>query len=109
MRKASQVVAKVLLELKSRVKPGVSTAELDKFAENLVREMGAVPFSFTAAIRHALRFHKREIVHGSGPEAADMGRRHGQPDVGAVCDGFTARRRYGSGGRSPAPPGSCWT
>ena len=43
MRKASRVVAEVLAELEPRVKPGVSTAELDRFAEKRVRELGAVP------------------------------------------------------------------
>jgi methionyl aminopeptidase len=43
MRKASRVVAEVLQQLKPLVKPGVTTADLDKFAERRVRELGAVP------------------------------------------------------------------
>ena len=43
MRAASAVVAEVLAVLRERVKPGVSTAELDALAEQLTRRRGAVP------------------------------------------------------------------
>jgi methionyl aminopeptidase len=43
MRAASAVVAEVLAVLRERVKPGVSTAELDTLAEQLTRRRGAVP------------------------------------------------------------------
>ena len=43
MRAASAVVAEVLATLRERVRPGVSTAELDAVAEELTRRRGAVP------------------------------------------------------------------
>jgi methionyl aminopeptidase len=43
MRAASAVVAEVLAVLRERVRPGVSTAELDAVAEELTRRRGAVP------------------------------------------------------------------
>jgi methionyl aminopeptidase len=43
MRAASVVVAEVLAALRERVRPGVSTAELDALAEELTRRRGAVP------------------------------------------------------------------
>lgn len=43
MRAASGVVAEVLAALRERVRPGVSTAELDALAEELTRRRGAVP------------------------------------------------------------------
>lgn len=43
MRAASVVVAEVLAMLKSHVKPGVTTAELDALAEDLTRRRGATP------------------------------------------------------------------
>jgi methionyl aminopeptidase len=43
MRAANQLVANVLAELAARVKPGVSTADLDAAAEKLVRDAGAEP------------------------------------------------------------------
>ncbi|MDP2866124.1 MAG: type I methionyl aminopeptidase [Elusimicrobiota bacterium] len=91
MRKASQVVAEVLYRLKSRVKPGVSTAELDKFAENLVREMGAVPAflgyrGYPATLCVSIN---EEIVHGI-PSPGRLIREGDivSLDMGAVCDGF---------------------
>jgi len=43
MRAASGVVAEVLATLRERVRPGVSTAELDAVAEEITRARGAVP------------------------------------------------------------------
>jgi methionyl aminopeptidase len=43
MRAASAVVAEVLAALRERVRPGVSTAELDAMAEELTRRRGALP------------------------------------------------------------------
>jgi methionyl aminopeptidase len=43
MRAANRIVAEVLAELRRRVRPGVSTAELDRVAEDLTRRRGAVP------------------------------------------------------------------
>jgi len=43
MKAANQIVAEVLTELKSEVKPGVTTNQLDSFAEKMAREKGAKP------------------------------------------------------------------
>jgi methionyl aminopeptidase len=43
MRVANQLVAGVLAELEAMVAPGVSTADLDRVAERLVRDAGAEP------------------------------------------------------------------
>jgi methionyl aminopeptidase len=43
MRAASAVVAEVLAMLRARVRPGVSTAELDALAEEHTRRRGAIP------------------------------------------------------------------
>ena len=40
---ANQVVADVLAALEAAVAPGVTTADLDRMAERMVRERGAVP------------------------------------------------------------------
>ena len=40
MRKASQMVAKVLQELKERVRPGTATMELNRYAEHRIKELG---------------------------------------------------------------------
>ena len=43
MRAASVIVAEVLQELKGMIRPGITTDELDRVAEDLTRKKGAVP------------------------------------------------------------------
>jgi methionyl aminopeptidase len=43
MAKASRIVAEALAVLKSAVKPGVTTDELDRLAESEIRSRGAIP------------------------------------------------------------------
>ena len=43
MREACKVVALTYKELEEKIKPGMSTWELDKIAENKMRELGAIP------------------------------------------------------------------
>lgn len=66
MRNASQIVSLILGELKSRIKPGVTTKELDSYAEARARELGAVPAfkgyrGYPASLCTSLN---DEIVHG---------------------------------------------
>ncbi len=91
MRKASRVVAEVLKQLKVLVKPGVTTAELDKFAEQRVRELGAVPAflgyrGYPATLCVSIN---EEIVHGI-PSAKRVVREGDivSLDMGAVAGGF---------------------
>ena len=43
IRESSRIVAEVLKLIGSRVKPGVTTLELDKFAEDYIRSFGGLP------------------------------------------------------------------
>ena len=43
MAEAGRLSAKVLREVGARVKPGVSTAELDRIAEMIIRMEGGIP------------------------------------------------------------------
>jgi len=66
MRKASQIVATVLREINLMVEPGMSTGDLDLFAERRIREMGAVPsfkgyHGFPSSICASIN---NEVVHG---------------------------------------------
>jgi methionyl aminopeptidase len=85
------VVAEVLLQLKSRVKPGVSTADLDRFAEKSVRDLGAVPAflgyrGYPATLCVSIN---EEIVHGiPSPKRFVKEGDIVSLDLGAVCDGF---------------------
>ncbi|MCS6812741.1 MAG: type I methionyl aminopeptidase [Cyanobacteria bacterium] len=66
MRQASRIVATVLKEIASITQPGMTTADLDAYAEKRIREMGATPSfkgycgfpaSICASVNH-------EVVHG---------------------------------------------
>lgn len=66
MRQASKIVATVLKEISEQVKPGMTTADLDAYAEKRIREMGATPsfkgyHGFPASICSCLN---NEVVHG---------------------------------------------
>ena len=43
MRKANQLVGATLAELGKHIKPGVTTLQLDKVAEEFIRDHGAIP------------------------------------------------------------------
>tara|TARA_Y100000589_G_scaffold258362_1_gene247696 strand:+ start:630 stop:1469 length:840 start_codon:yes stop_codon:yes gene_type:complete len=66
IKKSSQIVAKVLSEIIDITKPGMSTKDLDIFAERRIREMGATPsfkgyHGFPASICSSIN---NEVVHG---------------------------------------------
>jgi len=90
MRAAGRVVARLLVELSARVKPGVSTKELDDFARGFIEAQGAVPTflgynGFPASICTSVN---EQVVHGiPGPRRLDEGDVVGV-DVGATLDGF---------------------
>ena len=95
MRAASAVVAEVLATLRERVRPGVSTAELDRLAEELTRRRGAVPAFkgyevggrvFPASVCISIN---DEVVHGIPSEARVL--RDGDIvglDFGVSLDGY---------------------
>lgn len=91
MRRASRVVAEVLSQLQPLVKPGVSTAELDRFAEKRVRELGAVPAflgyrGYPATLCVSIN---EEIVHGiPSPKRLVKAGDIVSLDMGAIADGF---------------------
>ena len=43
MKRAGRLSAAVLREVGARIKPGVTTLELDRFAEDYIRSHGGVP------------------------------------------------------------------
>ena len=43
MREAGAVLHEVLTQLRGKIQPGVTTYELDQFAEKLIRSFGAIP------------------------------------------------------------------
>ena len=66
MRESAKIVATVLKEIAAIVKPGMTTADLDEYAEEQIREMGASPsfkgyHGFPGSICASIN---QEVVHG---------------------------------------------
>ncbi|MCM2322056.1 MAG: type I methionyl aminopeptidase [Oligoflexia bacterium] len=100
IRKACAVVAQILEELAAMAKPGISTAELDRFAEARARELKAVPafkgyHGFPASVCISLN---EEVVHGipSAKRLLKDGDIVGL-DFGVILDGW-----YGDSARTVA-------
>ncbi len=91
LRAANQFVARVLADLEAAVAPGVTTAELDRLAERLVREGGAEPAfkgyrGYPATLCVSVN---DEVVHGIPSSARTL--RPGDIvslDIGAKLDGY---------------------
>jgi methionyl aminopeptidase len=91
MARAGAVVAAAHEELAARLAPGMSTLDLDRIAEDVIRGSGAVPSfkgyrGFPATLCTSL---DHEIVHGI--PSADVRLEEGSVisiDCGAVVDGF---------------------
>ncbi len=90
MRTAGRITARALRMVGEAVAPGVTTAELDRLAEQVIRSAGAVPafkgyHDFPATICASLN---EQVVHGiPGPTVL----REGDilsVDVGAIVDGY---------------------
>ena len=43
MREAGALLHEVLEQLKGKIEPGITTKELDRYAEKIIRGYGAVP------------------------------------------------------------------
>ncbi len=69
-RLSSQIVAEVLNKLRDKVKPGVTTKELDRFAEEIARKRGAKPaFKGYRGYPYSLCTSvNEEVVHGMPSE-----------------------------------------
>ena len=90
MRRSGKIVATVLKEIQSITKPGMTTADLDEYAEQRIREMGATPsfkgyYGFPASICASVN---NQVVHGI-PNAKVLHRGDVlKVDTGAFCEGF---------------------
>src|SRR5215471_1105782 len=90
MRAAGQLVGTVLRELRAMVEPGVTTLEVDRAAEKMIRDAGAFPtfkgyngfpYSICASVNE-------QVVHGF---PSDYKLQEGDIfsiDVGATLEGF---------------------
>ena len=91
LRKAGRIVARVHEAMRRAVRPGMSTAELNAIAEDVIRSHGAVPTflgyqGFPASICTSIN---DEIVHGiPSPERLLKEGDIISIDVGATCKGW---------------------
>ena len=91
IKKSSRIVATVLREIIDLIKPGMSTMDLDVYAEKRIREMNAVPsfkgyHGFPASICSSVN---NEVVHGIPNKNKVI--KNGdlvKIDTGAYMDGF---------------------
>jgi methionyl aminopeptidase len=91
MKGASRIVAEILLELRQVVRDGITTAEIDRLAEDMTRKRNAIPAfkgyrGFPASICISIN---DEVVHGipSTRRTVKNGDVVGL-DFGVVFDGF---------------------
>ena len=101
MRQAGRIVAEVLALVESELKPGVSTAHLDRLAERHIRAAGAVP-SFKGYGHRSNPFPASlcislddEVVHGIPGERLIRDGQIVSVDAGAIYDGW-----HGDGART---------
>jgi len=91
MRESGRIVATVLKEISQIAAPGMTTAELDAYAEKRIREMGATPsfkgyHGFPGSICVCLN---DEVVHGiSSPKKVIRNGDLLKVDTGAYKNGF---------------------
>ena len=90
MRASGQLVGSVLQELRAMVAPGITTLEVDRAAEKMIRDGGAYPtfkgyngfpFSICASVNE-------QVVHGFPSEYKLKEGDIFSIDVGATLDGF---------------------
>ena len=91
MREAGAMLHEVLTQLKGKIEPGISTYELDRFAEKLIRSFGAVPSflnynGFPATLCTSV---DSQVVHGIPSKSTVL--KEGQIvsiDAGLILDGW---------------------
>ena len=97
MRRAGRIVAEVLALVESELKPGVSTAHLDRIAEQYIRKEGAVPsfkgyHGYPASLCISI---DEEVVHGIPGDRAIRDGQIVSIDAGAIYQGW-----HGDGART---------
>jgi methionyl aminopeptidase len=91
MRRPNQIVAEILVEIEAVIKPGVSTAELDRFAEKIINKRGARPAfkgyrDYPATLCTSVN---EQVVHGiPSPKVLLKEGDIISVDIGAECDGW---------------------
>ena len=105
MRRSNQIVARVLSELGEQIRPGVTTRDLDTYAEKRAQEMGGTPAfkgyrGYPASLCTSIN---EEIVHGIPSSRILQEGDIISLDYGVILDGFygDAAVTYACGQISP--------
>jgi methionyl aminopeptidase len=105
MREAGRIVALALEEIEKNIRPGITTGELDKIAEEFILSHGAMPAfkgyrGFPASICTSIN---EEVVHGIPGLRTLKDGDIISIDIGAVVDGYygDAARTYPVGKVAP--------
>lgn len=90
MRKAGKIVGETLLLLENEIKPGITTAELDKIAEEFITKHGAKPsfkglYGFPSSLCISVN---EQVIHGIPGEYMLKDGDIVGIDCGACIDGF---------------------
>ncbi|NMA66690.1 MAG: type I methionyl aminopeptidase [Clostridiaceae bacterium] len=96
MRRAGEVVAKVHAKLAELIQPGITTLELDKVAEEIIRQEGAIPsfkgfpcayggIDFPGSICASIN---NQVIHGIPGDTVLSEGDIISIDVGAILDGY---------------------
>ena len=90
MRKAGKIVGETLLLLEKEVKPGVTTANLDRIAEEFITKHGAKPsfkglYGFPSSLCVSVN---NEVIHGIPSNYMLKDGDIGSIDCGACIEGF---------------------
>lgn len=90
MRRAAQIAARALRDVRAAVRPGVTTRELDRIAEDRIRALGAVPSflgyrGYPASVCISVN---DQVVHGIPDRRALREGEIVSLDLGAEVEGF---------------------
>ena len=105
MRKAGRITGEVLNLIEKTIKPGITTAEIDRIAEEYIRSQGAAPsfkglYGYPASVCVSVN---NEVIHGIPGKRVLKEGDIVSVDTGAYIDGFhgDAARTFAVGEISP--------
>jgi methionyl aminopeptidase len=96
MKKAGEIAGTVLHEVGKQVRAGVTTKELDRLAEKLIRKAGAIPtfigyHGYPSSICVSIN---EEVVHGMPSDRVIKEGDIVSVDIGATFDGYVGDTAY---------------
>jgi methionyl aminopeptidase len=98
MRTANRIVAEIHVRLKEHVKPGVTTLDLDRLAEEWTKELGSVPaFKGYKGYQHTLCVSVNEVVVHGVPSATKVLK---EGDIVGLDMGVIYKGWYGDAART---------